>query len=566
MVLLSKHERRLAKLVFHFQEFVEENSGQKISVSLADWCMQKKELSQELASEFLENEIERRNGTASIAQSMCLYLIAFKEHKITVPDEIRNKINDLSKTLWRRTNAVRFNQNHVEKEQQYETLTSIWPAMQTYMRLANVSVFRSDIQKVIENRGSLTGIASSSIIELMTVVKKDDEALRKLLHCTLAFTSFMKLTGMRSLQAINFKLTDLQELDTNSFLLTRFENKCGNVRGVQKPVFVRVVVNKELASCSMVHLARHLNNNKDGLPEQVFAWGFKRKQHQSDEAFAKCVQRRFIAILHVVAIACGKHDGLGKQKLHAFRVMCENDMASKGIHQSDRQSYIGWNQGSAQANYSFLKHQALSSNVPYMLAEREREEDDPLLSLDVPGDTKLEKLQTIACALGLSDGMDVPPELVEKVKKAKSKRPPTKDELKRRVRDLEKQLQTERKKRSKLENNVGDEPVAVLRAFVSDIKAKKEDPQLLSKIDQTKLYAAIEQAAIGKLTFGVPLNTEAGKNLIRLLILCVLAKKRPGTKLEGASNWFAFVDKFRAKHPILATVDTSSWSCFLQST
>ncbi len=181
---------------------------------------------------------------------------------------------------------------------------------------------------------------------------------------------------MRSLTGCNVRLSDFEQLPDNSFLLKRIERKCGKTRNCSKPVYVKLVPHKVAEVCPLIHIARHISNNSFRPNDQIFAIGFTRKEQQSDEAFAKCIQRRFIAVLHAVFIAVGKVDGIGEKKLHIFRTMCENDLGSLGIRSSERQEYIGWSDGAQMQNYSLIKHRALNSSIPYIISERKTKDDD----------------------------------------------------------------------------------------------------------------------------------------------------------------------------------------------
>ena len=202
---------------------------------------------------------------------------------------------------------------------------------------------------------------------------------------------------------------------------------------------------------------------QNGAAKQIFGHGFARRE-QDDEAFAKCPMRRFIAVLHTVAIACGLADGLGERRLHAFRVMAENRMGQLGIGSLERADYVGWQSTTQQTSYSLMKSRALNSVVPYVIAGRENKDAPPhamwgLLD-EVPSSVvgywhRVNYLAVAAKTIkgsvtidaAFQEQMDVYLRLASE-KKADSANPKL---LLKRIRDLERDVQTERSKRARLE-------------------------------------------------------------------------------------------------------------------
>jgi hypothetical protein len=196
----------------------------------------------------------------------------------------------------------------------------------------------------------------------------------------------------------------------------------------------------------------------------VFGYGFDRKDNQDDEAYAKCPQRRFIAVLHTVAIACGSTNGLGERRLHAFRVMSENRMGALGISTQERSDFVGWASTTQATSYSLMKSRALNSNVPYIIAGRESKDEPPhamwKLLDDVPDIVvgywhRVLYLAIAAKAINGSVTIAASFQLLmdDHLRLAKKKRIDwaNPELLLKRIRELEKDVQAERAKRARAE-------------------------------------------------------------------------------------------------------------------
>jgi hypothetical protein len=322
--------------------------------------------------------------------------------------------------------------------------------------------FRTQLQSVSSNRGIHKGIASSSFNEMEVVARKSNAELSGILTCSLGYASMLRTSGMRGLTGINAKLSDFSVLEDGSVLLERWEKKLGSTRSVSKPVYVRIAPGTEPSHDPLVHIARHAVHVSSGT--QVFGHGFDRKEHQDDEAFAKCPQRRFIAVLHAVAIACGSAGGLGERKLHAFRVMSENRMGALGISTQERSDFVGWASTTQATSYSLMKSRALNSNVPYIIAGRESKDEPPhamwKLLDDVPDIVvgywhRVLYLAIAAKAINGSVTIAASFQLLmdDHLRLAKKKRIDLANPelLLKRIRELEKDVQAERAKRARAE-------------------------------------------------------------------------------------------------------------------
>lgn len=386
----SRYERRLERL---FQNYVESDF--------------------DTPDDYILHEIRRRKDDVSIEQSITLQLLAFQENNVPISVETMAKVDELRRTVWRKANVVRLNERLIEKEQQYCELTSIWDDLRAFLRADNgAEQFRQVASNLINTRPAR--IAISMINEMGVLLRKPDTFIVEALHCTLAFIVLLRATGMRSIQAINLTRDSFEGLETGAVLITKIERKCGNLRNTQRMGYVRVEPHQKPEECTLFDIARHMH--RTDLPNQPFGFGFTRRPNQSDAAFAKCVQRRFSAVLDVACVAVGKPDGLGLRKLHSFRCMCENTLARLGFPRVSRQEFIGWSATSAQVNYSFARQVALHSTIPFRLAGRKDKDDKAhhVWTIEMPSSLDCwASIHMRACAVGISSGMEVPHDILE---------------------------------------------------------------------------------------------------------------------------------------------------------
>jgi len=293
---------------------------------------------------------------------------------------------------------------------------------------------------------------------------------------------------MRSITGANVALEDFTEQPDGSMLLQRIEKKCGSIRNVEKLVYVRIVSHKDPEQCTLVR-----NNPTCRL--HPFARGFKRKQGQDPVNFAKLLQRRYLAMMHAVAIACGLPDGLDGKRLHIFGVICENVLPGLGATSNERQDYIGWSISFQSQNYSSLKHRALNSKAPYLMSGREGKGGKPssnvgLLDKVVPGDETMsywDRVNYLATAAGFIPSSDIAVDPAVRnelerhiINENKAQQISDPKVLLKRVQELEAQLQEAKQKiaRVELENNDmttsrSTSPRQQLEEVVFKLKAKK---------------------------------------------------------------------------------------------
>ena len=315
-VTKSRHERRLLACVKDLWTVVASEEEEEIPwLGFRQWLLDHNAKAVDHATVFISEYLEKNRQQSSCNHTVSLYIQSWRAWGISLSARIRQQIAQFDSEEWKPAQLTRRNVAQVNKLRQLEMLDDLWPAMVEYLSDATADDFRNQIKSVSSNRGSYEGgiIAASSFNELDVVARKTDRELAGILTCTLAYASLLRITGMRGLTGINVKLPDFTELDDGSVLLERWEKKLGSTRNVSKPVYCRIVPGIDPRNDPLVHIARHAVKVAAGA--QVFGHGFHRRAHQDDEGFAKCPQRRLIAVLHTVAIACGSTVGLGERRL-----------------------------------------------------------------------------------------------------------------------------------------------------------------------------------------------------------------------------------------------------------
>jgi len=603
----SRHERRLLDCVKDLWQAVVVKEPEVAWQDFRQWVLNNKTLAVEHANVFLSAYLEANREQKSCSHTVSLYIQAWRSWGINVSTRIVEQIAQFEKEDWRPAQLTRRNEQQTVKLRQFESLDKLWPSMVEYMTDVTGSDFRVQLQSVSSNRGAHKEIAASSFNEMDVLARKSNTNLSGILKSTLGYASMLRTSGMRGLTGINAKLADFTVLEDKSVLLERWEKKLGSTRNVSKPVYIRIAPGTEPSHDPLVHMARHIANS-GVTDQQVFGYGFDRKLQQDDEAFAKCPQRRFIAVLHAVAIACGSAGGLGERKLHAFRVMSENRMGQLGISTHERADYIGWASTTQATSYSLMKSRALNSNVPYILAGRDSKDDPPhpmwKLLDDVPDIVVgywVRVLYLAIAAKAIQDNnMTIAPSFQEqmddhlrdaKKKKADSANPKL---LLKRIRELERDVQLERSKRARLElvktstthtapanDDDKDEaqntntptsstahtfdPVDALTTLVNQLKAKRKEADFPSACGTkyNEISTLINAGSTPMRSFALPLSTATGKDLARILLLVVLNDRCPGVQLDGSSrNWFSWIDANRKDHPLLKRVDMRCWKSY----
>ena len=543
------------------------------------------------------------------------YLNAFESWGIFVSEGTKQKISEFRKLVWNPAKATRDGETKREKAEQYEKTMPLWWDIVAYLRSVTVGEFRAQLCDIVYHQARHNQIASHSFVEMKIMSNKTDGELSTILRAAVAYSSLLFYTGMRSITGVEVALDDFATQQDNSVLLTRTEHKCGSMRNVSKQVYVRLAHGKDPTRCTLVHLAEFLGApqaNGKPLPERPFTLGFSVKKEGSERTNScKLPQNRATAVLHAAAIACGLVDGLsGKKKLHLLRLCTENQLLTKGASPRDREQFIGWDNSVQSKNYTISKQRALESNAPYLMAGRDNAADAAHPLWDLMGEVPLgetltywEKVLYLVNAAGVPtrSEMNVDPAFkarmedhIKEVNKARaqSDNPVV---LRKRVRELEQELQVERTKRAKLElelqqsatrspgssgsgdtalskDTVNDDGEAAaplnaeqtLQQLVADLGSKRKDAGFPSLCNDRypELARLIDACTTKERSYGVALASATGKNLIRILWVVALYQRKALTSVS-CQNWFTFVDK--EKRSAVHNMQTKSWADFRKS-
>jgi len=259
------------------------------------------------------------------------------------------------------------------------------------------------------------------------------------------------------------------------------------------------------------------------------------------------------------------------------------------------------------SNYSVLKVRAKQSNCPYILAGRESREDEPhpmWKLLDEVPDIVVGYWHRVVylavAAKAINGSVTIAPSFQEQMddhlRDAKKKKADSSDPklLLKRIRQLEKDVQSERSKRARAElmttstthtapanDDDKDEaqntntptsstahtfdPVDALTTLVNQLKAKRKEADFPSACGTkyNEISTLINAGSTPMRSFALPLSTATGKDLARILLLVVLNDRCPGVQLDGSSrNWFSWIDANRKDHPLLKRVDMRCWKSY----
>lgn len=583
----TKHEKRLLRCVRDLSDFVAKRQGVIESEifwnQFRRWAIDNTELVNGYANSFMSNYLKTKGHQSSAFHTVRLYIQIWKTWGINISDRMKQHIQRLEREQWQPKKVSRLNKLQQVKTTQFEVLEPKWKEMVRYMLTMSPEEFRQHLESVANNRRVHASVATSSFNEMAVIANKSDKELKEILLGTLAYSSLLRYTGMRSITGANVRFEDFMEQADGGLLLRRIEKKCGSVRNVEKVVYVLIVPHKDPQLCTLVHLATYFNSVRQNPTCRVepFARGFNRKSGQDPVNFCKMVQRRYIAVLHAVAIACGMQDGLGGKRLHIFRVICENVLGGLGVTSKERQEYIGWAHDTQAQNYSLMKHRALNSTAPYLMSGRQNKDDSPhsmwSFWVKIPNASTIsywERVHYLATAAGfVQSGVDIAidtgfqKELEQHMinaNKAQQKSDPKL--LLQRVRELERELQDAKRKVARVEIKQKGNPKELLEALVSKLKERKHGddfPQVCA--DHFPEIARLIDAGDGaQNSFCLKQSTAAGKDLIRILLLGSIAPSKPNR--GSYQNWFSFVNGERKRLPMLRQIDTSTWNTFKATT
>ena len=591
----TKHEKRLLRRVRDLSNFIAVQRG-VVDAALfwkgfRQWILKNKEAANSYANAFMSQYLLSKGDQASAGQTIRLYVSIWRTWGINVSTTVTKQIKTLDREKWAPLKTARLNKLQQAKTEQFEELEPKWRQMVAFMGSVAPNDFRAHLKRVINHRGDHVGVAASSFNEMTVLANKTDSALGKILASTLAFASTLRYTGMRSISALELTLDAAFAVqdDGHSVLLTRTERKVGSLRNVEKQVFVRIAPHKDPRLCTLVHIAHFVSAAVVPSDSQTFLFchGFTKKRDQDRVNFCKLPQRRYIAVLQVVAIACGMANGLGQKRLHVFRIMCENVLGSLGATTKDRQDYIGWARDTQSRNYSSHKHRALHSAAPYLMAGRQGKADPPHPMWDfinmVPpppnGQKPLsywDKVVYIATAAGFLDNnvTTVDPafqtELREHIAQVSNARAETNPRLLlKRVRQLEDELRQHKMKAARTElpsdesSAASSSPRNKLVSTVQSLKARNKEKEFPNVCAEhfVELARLIEAGGGIHNSFCLELSTSVGKDLVRVLVLGAIASSKPQ---RGAyQNWFSFVNGERSTR--YSFISTQSWTKFRES-
>lgn len=593
---VSNHEKRLLRCVRDLAKVVATGEGlqfdEEFWLTFHDFvnATANKALVTGYANAFVSNYLYEKGANASAGHTLGLYLGVWRRWGIHVSDTAKEKIVTFRREVCKPKDLSRYNIMRNDKAKQYESVEPIWSTMVDYMLKISPEQFREHLRSVVNSRGQHQGIAESSFQEMTTVANKSDGGLASVMRCTLAYASLLRSTGMRSITGLDLKLSDFEELNDGEVILTRTEHKVGSVRNAAKTVYAKIVPAKDAAQCCLVHMANYFVG-QERLPAQPFTLGFPLKAGKCRLDFSKPVQTRFIAVLHAIAIASGLPHGLsGPKKLHLFRVMCENVLATRGATPVDREAFIGWTNSTQSNNYSVLKLKAQQSACPYLLAGRDDKDDPPHpmweLFSEANGVDYWQRVYYLAVAAKMITNSavvideDFQQQMDDHLKAAAKHRATTTNPvaLNKRIRQLQRELQQERTKRAKVGLSASSDsetstasddlsttstvdPQTALKEMVATLKVDRKTTNFPSKCLAAlpRLTSLIDAASTPQRSFGLALSSSEGKDLLRILYLASLAKRYPETDKGKARSWFGFVDKQRKDHPVLTTVDMRTW-------
>ena len=262
---------------------------------------------------------------------------------------------------------------------------------------------------------------------------------------------------------------------------------------------------------------------------ELFAEGFSHKHGQDYVSFATMVQRRYIAILQCAGVAIGVPALFAEKKLHAFRVQCTNALGSTGASEAEREAHIGWQSTVQSRRYSSLKHAALNSRTPHLLAGRSGRDEPPhpmwQCLPQAPGEGYWQRVLHLAAAAGYVAGASDPQLqtlVAERVAAGNPEREDSPTYLLKRLKQLEQENAALRqKKRSRPED-----AAAELKVLVTELKHKScalDFPAQCAKALE-RLSALIEDAS-DRGSFGLAQSTVEGKALVRILVLAAVSTK-----------------------------------------
>ena len=612
----TTHDRRLLRIIKQLAEHVAQSKG--VSFNQAFWCdfheyikCNQSEVAAYASSMISEYLDVNANNVSAGHTIKSYYMNAFCLWGIIVPDSTQQRIKELQKFVWSPTAVSRRGRSKQAKASQYNAVQPVWSKVIKWLRTVSLHNLRDHLRNIVANQGVYPGVSAQSFHEMTKLCNKDDESLEDILRCTVAFASLLSTTGMRGITALDLRLNNFVAQADGSILVTRTEHKLGNHRNATKEVYVRLAQGKLLEDCTLVHLAEYFAGAENGVPEFPFYLGFGSRSVIEPANMvrrresAKMPQRRFTAMLEAAAIANDLNGLCGDKKVHLLRFMCNNQVMSLGATSVESQEYIGWDKDVHAKSYTLSKQRALESKVPYLLAGRSSSEEPghPMWDLlkEIPDGDSMDYWQRVlylvsACGITTRSPVDVAPEFTKRVQAHIKLELAQRDQslslvqLKRRLRDVQDQLQKERTKCARLEIQLGrndcvpsggakmisdavdannspnvaqeDKPERRLIALVQDISSHKSELDFPKYCLDCfpKVARLVNLSATPVCTFGLPQSSTTGKNLMRILLLACLYRLSPHVQRGTQRSWFDWIGRFeKDQNHSLHQVSTKSW-------
>jgi len=245
----SKHGQRLLRCVKDLARLVAEQENvaydERFWHGFHRWVGANPRKASRYASAFVAGFLKGPKGAQlSAGHTLHLYLGIWRRWGVCVSESVREDVCTFHKEVWKPRQVSRQSDARIDRAAQFEKVEPVWDErMVGYLMRADASAFREQLRAITHNR-SAHDIASACFHDMDALINKSDAGLGAVMVCTLAYSSLLRATGMRSLTGLEVKLSDfteLQELQDGEQLLTRVEHKVGSVRNASKLVYAKVV-------------------------------------------------------------------------------------------------------------------------------------------------------------------------------------------------------------------------------------------------------------------------------------------------------------------------------------
>jgi len=613
----SSHEKTLLRLVRNLSHYVADNEPSVILTkaefwpTFRHWVLENRSLANSHACAFISKYIQTKGHQKSVGHTIGLYVSIFKVWGISLTPVILEQIKVLGRDFERFKKSRKCATDKVKCEQ-FERLDPKRPAIVEYLSSVDTADFRTQLKDVavksLQEVDGYKGVSSAIAKDMLTVAGKENKVLKALLVDTLAYSSLLRSTGMRSIEGIFLTKESFEKLDDlEGVMVNRMTRKDGSSRNVEKPITVMIVPNKIPALDTLLHLAFHFQNKSDG---PLFTAGLTHKA-QGRDSFTKMVQRRYVGVLQAVCFALEIPDGLGNSArgdklLHIFRVMTENVLAGLGASEQSRSNHVGWSNSVQSSCYSAKRYQAKHTVTPFLIAGRDSKDDEPAplwhFINKIPGSDGLDfwhKARYLDCARKGDPHVDkrFAAEMAKYCQDTTRHR--MKTDIKfvaKRMRDAEDEVRQLRAKVAKLEllqpQRTGEESdsssstaslssgpaqgrstmVRVrdsLKGLVETLKSRNKEryfPRVCNDHFE-HVSRLIDAGGTKKRTFCLKLRSKHGKYLKSILLLVALHRKGYIGSSGKSQNWFSYVNaqEKALSNTYLKHVKTDTWTNYRNS-